>query len=344
MPSFRSTRPVRHSPAQMFDLVADVETYPEFLPLCEGLRVMRRTQSGEGVETLVAAMERRLQGHPRELHDPRHPRPPAPAHPRRVCRRPVQVPREPLDLQADPDRVRGRVLHRLRVPQPAPSACSWAPCSTRRSGASWRPSRSGPTRSTAARRRRARDGGVPALPAAIEGGLTRSTVAPRRRVIAVRGAPGFLQQPERIRDGAQPHGRAAEIAVAALDMARRASGDRDAEMDEADRLRRRRAAGSRDARDGDRDRRRGSGPTPPPPSRAPPLAHRAVRGDQIAAPRRRGRSSPRWSRSRTRARPPPTSRRSRSAARRRGRPCRTRRWRSSSPAPRRPVSGRRRGP
>jgi len=40
----------------MFDLVADVERYPEFLPLCDGLRVVRRSQSGEGVETLVATM------------------------------------------------------------------------------------------------------------------------------------------------------------------------------------------------------------------------------------------------------------------------------------------------
>lgn len=56
MPTFRSTRPVSHSAAQMFDLVADVERYPEFLPLCESLRVIRRSQSGEGIETLVAAM------------------------------------------------------------------------------------------------------------------------------------------------------------------------------------------------------------------------------------------------------------------------------------------------
>ena len=56
MPTFRSTRPVSHSAARMFDLVADVERYPEFLPLCESLRVLRRSQSGEGVETLVAAM------------------------------------------------------------------------------------------------------------------------------------------------------------------------------------------------------------------------------------------------------------------------------------------------
>lgn len=56
MPSFRNTRPVKHTPMQMFDLVADVERYPEFLPLCESLRIIRKTQSGEGVETLVAAM------------------------------------------------------------------------------------------------------------------------------------------------------------------------------------------------------------------------------------------------------------------------------------------------
>ncbi|MCP8938180.1 type II toxin-antitoxin system RatA family toxin [Alsobacter sp. SYSU M60028] len=56
MPSFRSTRRVRHSPADMFALVADVEKYPLFLPLCEGLRVRRRAQSGEGVEVLVADM------------------------------------------------------------------------------------------------------------------------------------------------------------------------------------------------------------------------------------------------------------------------------------------------
>lgn len=56
MPTFRMTRTVKHKPAQMFALVADVERYPEFLPLCEDLRIIRRVQSGEGVETLVATM------------------------------------------------------------------------------------------------------------------------------------------------------------------------------------------------------------------------------------------------------------------------------------------------
>ena len=36
MPTFSTTRRVAFTPRQMFDLVADVERYPRFLPLCEG--------------------------------------------------------------------------------------------------------------------------------------------------------------------------------------------------------------------------------------------------------------------------------------------------------------------
>ncbi len=57
MPTFSSKRRVRHAPENMFDLVADVEKYPQFLPLCEDLRVRRRNPAGEGTpETLVADM------------------------------------------------------------------------------------------------------------------------------------------------------------------------------------------------------------------------------------------------------------------------------------------------
>jgi len=47
---------VRHSAADMFDLVADVERYPEFVPLCRALKVRRRIPEPEGVEILVADM------------------------------------------------------------------------------------------------------------------------------------------------------------------------------------------------------------------------------------------------------------------------------------------------
>ena len=55
MPRFRTKQRVQHSATDMFDLVADVEKYPEFVPLCQALRVRKRT-SGEGTETLVADM------------------------------------------------------------------------------------------------------------------------------------------------------------------------------------------------------------------------------------------------------------------------------------------------
>ena len=56
MPEFSTTRRVRHSAADMFDLVADVERYPEFVPFCRRLKVRERVPEPEGVEVLVADM------------------------------------------------------------------------------------------------------------------------------------------------------------------------------------------------------------------------------------------------------------------------------------------------
>jgi coenzyme Q-binding protein COQ10 len=56
MPTFRTTRRVRHAATDMFDLVADMDRYPEFVPLCERMRVRGRTQVADGVETATAAM------------------------------------------------------------------------------------------------------------------------------------------------------------------------------------------------------------------------------------------------------------------------------------------------
>lgn len=56
MPSFETTRRVGHSPDNMFDLVADVQSYPRFVPLCKALRVRRRDTLPDGREVLVAEM------------------------------------------------------------------------------------------------------------------------------------------------------------------------------------------------------------------------------------------------------------------------------------------------
>jgi len=56
MPQFSTTRRVHHAATDMFALVADVERYPEFVPLCRALVVRRREARGEGVEILTADM------------------------------------------------------------------------------------------------------------------------------------------------------------------------------------------------------------------------------------------------------------------------------------------------
>lgn len=56
MPAFQTRRRVRHAAGDMFDLVADVERYPDFVPLCEKLVVRRREPAGTGETILIADM------------------------------------------------------------------------------------------------------------------------------------------------------------------------------------------------------------------------------------------------------------------------------------------------
>ncbi|MEM6762867.1 MAG: type II toxin-antitoxin system RatA family toxin [Pseudomonadota bacterium] len=56
MPQFETTRRVKHSASDMFDLVADVKSYPRFVPLCRSLTVRRRDTLPDGREVLVARM------------------------------------------------------------------------------------------------------------------------------------------------------------------------------------------------------------------------------------------------------------------------------------------------
>ena len=56
MPRFSSKRRAHHTAAQMFDLVADVERYPEFVPLCHSLKIRQRTAQPDRTEIVVADM------------------------------------------------------------------------------------------------------------------------------------------------------------------------------------------------------------------------------------------------------------------------------------------------
>jgi len=55
MPEHSTTRRVQHSARQMFDLVADVEKYPRFVPLCEDLRV-KKYEERDGKTVILADM------------------------------------------------------------------------------------------------------------------------------------------------------------------------------------------------------------------------------------------------------------------------------------------------
>lgn len=53
MPKFETVRTVKHTADQMFDLVADISKYPQFLPLCERLEVRSREERDN--KTLLVA-------------------------------------------------------------------------------------------------------------------------------------------------------------------------------------------------------------------------------------------------------------------------------------------------
>ncbi|MEM1040500.1 MAG: type II toxin-antitoxin system RatA family toxin [Pseudomonadota bacterium] len=53
MPKHHTVHPVAHRAQNMFDLVADIERYPEFVPLCQNLKLRTRREKA-GREILVA--------------------------------------------------------------------------------------------------------------------------------------------------------------------------------------------------------------------------------------------------------------------------------------------------
>lgn len=53
MPNFTTHRQIAHNAREMFDLVSDIEHYPEFLPMCEALTVRSRKKYKE--KTLLLA-------------------------------------------------------------------------------------------------------------------------------------------------------------------------------------------------------------------------------------------------------------------------------------------------
>ena len=116
MPRFSSKRRVRHTAPQMFDLVADVERYPEFVPLCQALKIRQRTPKDDGTEIVVADMTVSFKL-VRETFTSKVTldRPNLKILVEYLAR-PVQQSGEPLELRAEVgDRMRCRLLPGLRI-------------------------------------------------------------------------------------------------------------------------------------------------------------------------------------------------------------------------------------
>lgn len=54
MPTHAEVRRVPYTPGEMYALVADVSSYPEFLPWCSGARIRSRKPQGDGTEIVEA--------------------------------------------------------------------------------------------------------------------------------------------------------------------------------------------------------------------------------------------------------------------------------------------------
>ncbi|MGE0755331.1 MAG: type II toxin-antitoxin system RatA family toxin [Alphaproteobacteria bacterium] len=54
MPTHTETQVLPYTPQQMFDLVADVERYPEFLPWCRAARILHREPGGMLAELVIS--------------------------------------------------------------------------------------------------------------------------------------------------------------------------------------------------------------------------------------------------------------------------------------------------
>ena len=126
MPHVQRSVYVHYSAEQMFDLVEDVESYPQFLPWCAGSRIVADHEGRHGREHRHC-----LPGHPLELHDAQ-PAPLPGADPPRTDRRAVPLADRALGFPAAAGRcLQGPAFARLRVRQRTCWGVRWLRCSTR---------------------------------------------------------------------------------------------------------------------------------------------------------------------------------------------------------------------
>ena len=112
MPTHAEHKVVPYSPDQLFDLVADVGQYPQFLPWCVGARVRSRTERELVADLTIGFGPFRESFTSRVTLD----------RPHKVQVRyengPFRYSEQPMGLRPGPGRLPRRLLRRFRIPQP----------------------------------------------------------------------------------------------------------------------------------------------------------------------------------------------------------------------------------
>ena len=57
MPKHSEKKIIKYTALQMFDLVADIDSYHLFLPWCNNSRIVKKTKSDADIEHLIADLE-----------------------------------------------------------------------------------------------------------------------------------------------------------------------------------------------------------------------------------------------------------------------------------------------
>ena len=129
MPRHTETRNLPYTPEQMFDLVADVKRYQEFLPWVAATRVRSDSETVMIADLVVGF--RAL----KETFTSRVEQAPADRDRDRLYRGPAQISAQQLEIQAGrAGRDRDRLLRRFRLQEPDLRERSPARCSTARCG------------------------------------------------------------------------------------------------------------------------------------------------------------------------------------------------------------------
>ena len=114
MPTHSETRQMPHSAQQMYDLIADVAKYDEFLPWCAATRI-RKEWEKDGRKVVDADLIISFKVFRERFTSRVTMKPEEGPHRRGVHRRPIQIPAQSLEIHPERRRLSSRFPRGFRI-------------------------------------------------------------------------------------------------------------------------------------------------------------------------------------------------------------------------------------